>query len=173
MPQPTAYLTHTEATALLALELVSTDPARVAWDALTEGDKGVMLRRATEDIDAISWIGVRADLDQQLAWPRVHRVTEEAFDRDPDATGSESVTRLPRDFRRAVAIQAAHLALQSAGLDATAIMDEATRRGVTGQSAGGVSYTLDMGRASNAWSRITDRAQRLLSRWRLRGGAIV
>tara|TARA_R100001143_G_scaffold63314_1_gene69679 strand:- start:4399 stop:4920 length:522 start_codon:yes stop_codon:yes gene_type:complete len=173
MPQPTAYLTRTEITTLLALELPSSDPHRAAWTAASSGDQDVYARMMTEDIDACAWTGARAEGDQQLAWPRVHRVTGDALDSDPDEVGDESVLSLPRDFRRAGALQAAYLAYKHAGLDPTAHMDEATRRGVVSQSGGGASYNLDMGRASNAWARLTTRAQRLLSRWRLRGGAIV
>lgn len=169
MSQPTAYLTAAEATAIIASELLSTDPARTTFAALSDDDKAVMIRQATIDHDAVAWDGARAECQQQLAWPRVDRVTREYIGYDPDATGNESVPHLPRDFRSSVAMQAAHLAMRSAGLDPNAYLEDAAKQGMT--APGGMA--LDLMRATNPWARLCARSQRLTVRFRFRGGAIV
>jgi len=174
MAQPLAYLTAAEATTLITAEMLAVDPARVAFAALAaDADRDIMLRRATEDIDAVVWRGKRSDESQGLAWPRIESDTLEIIDADPDADGSESVADLPRDFRRAVAAQAAHHAVREAGLDTSAHIEEATRRGMVSQSGGGQSQTYDLARATAAWARLCVRAQTLLSRWRYRGGRLI
>lgn len=75
-----SYNTVAETSALLAMELPSTDERRTAWDSLSSADKAVVCRQGTRDIDACAWRGSVVDSDttadgiqagQELMWPRM------------------------------------------------------------------------------------------------------
>lgn len=172
-----AYLTATEADALLGGELLSSDQRLVRFAALGSADKALLLARATVDIDACKWQGEIADSEQRLMWPRVLRrpalsggvwtpEISEYLDADPDADGTESVAYLPKAVRRACAVQAAHHAARAAGTDPTHRIEEATRRGVTSVSGGGRSETFDLRKATSPFSRLCLEAQQLLATYR-------
>lgn len=50
---------------------LSTSPERVAWEALEEGDKEVLLRNSASAIDALPFVGRKADPKQQMSFPRI------------------------------------------------------------------------------------------------------
>lgn len=173
MTNPTAYISATEADGILAAAMLSTDPLLVGWDAASAGDKGVALTHATEDIDACPWIGRVADEDQPLAWPRIDpRKGGETILPDPDAPapGTAQVADLPRDLRRACAIQAAWRLRRMQDVDPLAFVEEAAARGVTATSGGGQSAAIDAEHARSPWAALHPRVQRLLSQFRRMSG---
>lgn len=66
-----SYVTVEEATSYIQQYYTSKDERRLAWEALTEEDKEVFLRKATRQIDLLPLQGVKLDTDQKLQFPRL------------------------------------------------------------------------------------------------------
>lgn len=177
------YLTRVEALAIIQAEMLSTDRRRIEFEALSNGDQDVVIAQATADIDACLWMGADYASDQQTRWPRrwdrprVWNSSDCAvgsyIDEDPNPPADPAVAGLPAGVRLAAAFQAAHRALLAAGLSPAAHVDEAANKGVTSQSAGGVSESIDLKRANSAWSALCREAQRAMSPYRRSGGSMV
>lgn len=183
---PTNYLSVEQTTARIATLMVSSDPRRLAWAALSDADRAVVATQAQRDIDACRYRGARVEPDQGREWPRFVRSSPSAYQLsdtlnmtnaylEPDTAGDgdAQVEGLPLAVKDAFAFQAAHRAAVSLGLDTAAHVEAAAARGVTSQSAGGVSETIDIRRATSPWSRLCADAQRVLDGLRTCGGAIV
>jgi len=65
-----SYITVLEADALVASLYISTDPSRVAWNALEDADKGVLLVRSLKELERLRVTGCKTDITQVLAFPR-------------------------------------------------------------------------------------------------------
>jgi len=155
-----AYLTTAEITALIELELPSTDERRACWESLSADDKTVVANQAQRDIDGCNWKGKVEDTDAQSAmWPRIDDNGETILPGGelavPASLGASAWTTLliPGDIRRGVALQAAARARQAQGYDNTRQMLDAAQAGVTAKS--GPSGSVSLGnRARSAWARI-------------------
>lgn len=64
------YISITDATAYLTANYLSTDAKLIAWNALTDGNKEVLLRKATKVIDQQPVAGFKVQTSQALAFPR-------------------------------------------------------------------------------------------------------
>lgn len=64
------YISLADAETYFANHYLSTDDKLVAWNTLSDSDKEVLLRKATQKIDAMPYMGFKADNDQELAFPR-------------------------------------------------------------------------------------------------------
>ena len=64
------YVTVEEANEYVKEHYMSTDPARIRWDALTDGDKAVLLRTSFEAIELLPFSGHKSYKDQTTAFPR-------------------------------------------------------------------------------------------------------
>lgn len=64
------YVSVADADTYVGLNFISTDPKRVAWDLLSDGDKEILLRRATQSIEAIKYPGLKFETSQTLSFPR-------------------------------------------------------------------------------------------------------
>ena len=64
------YVTIAEADEYIANFYISTDAQRVAWDALSDGDKEIYLRNATRSIERLFFIGRKYADSQVLSFPR-------------------------------------------------------------------------------------------------------
>jgi hypothetical protein len=64
------YITLEEAEEIIAGYLLSSDAPRMAWDALSDADKGVHLKQGLIRIDAQIFTGRKAEKDQALQFPR-------------------------------------------------------------------------------------------------------
>lgn len=165
----TSYLTHQEATAILALATGSADQRRVAFAGLSEADKTACCGLATRDIDGCVWRGRVLDTAQTLMWPRYaspgDRAEMFAADAGPLPSGitAWSVAGLPHGLRESVAVQAGVHALRLTGGDYTAHLRELARRGVV-SSAGG--ETIDLLHALSPWARLCDDAQGWMEQFR-------
>lgn len=162
----TPYISITEASTLIAAVLVSTDPRRVAFAAFNDADKVLLIGRASDQLDAVPWEGRAADSDQDRPWPRVHRLTGARIDPDPGETGTEPHLNLPHRLRRAVAVQAAHLAALERGLGGARELEEAANRGATSIGTSGRTISLDLRRANTGWAALCLEAQKLMNRYR-------
>lgn len=171
----TSYLTAAEATALIGSLLLSTEAPRVAFAALGDADKLVLLARATAQIDQCRWVGEVEDDDQPLMWPRVDRdgdqvpTTERSSGYtyiDPELNTAFTHAYAPRAVYEACVLQAAFLAMSIRGLDTSAHVAEAARRGVVSQSVGGQSESIDIRRATEPWAQLCRAAQDRLGRYR-------
>lgn len=69
------YITSAEADDIINGYLVSTDPQRVAWAALSTSDKEVYLRQALQRIDALPLSGRPTDMFNLLQFPRKGQAT--------------------------------------------------------------------------------------------------
>ncbi len=65
-----SYITLTEVATYLAENYISTDSEYITWNALSEANKEVYLRKACKKIDRQIIRGVRAVSTQALAFPR-------------------------------------------------------------------------------------------------------
>lgn len=166
MPTQTAYNTIETVSALLAMELVSTDQRRVAWEAIDESDQAVIAVQATAMIDAPIYFGIPALSDQETSWPRLWGRCRGYIDPDPSPAADAPVASIPSRVARAHAIQCAALSLRAVGIDAGRDLEEAANRGVVSQSGGGHAQSIDLERANAAWSKLDTDAQRLLGRYR-------
>lgn len=81
------YITILEADAYIESTRISTDAQRVAWGALSDANKEIMLRNATYAIDRIRFTGKKNDPDQTLAFPRDIRAVS-PIRRNPGATST-------------------------------------------------------------------------------------
>ena len=64
------YVTVEEANTYIKEHYMSTDAARIRWDALTDGDKAVLLRTSFEAIELLPFSGHKSYKDQTTAFPR-------------------------------------------------------------------------------------------------------
>jgi hypothetical protein len=64
------YATLEEATAYITNNYVSSAEKRTAWEALAISDQEIHMRNATKRIDRCRFIGIRAEADQTLEFPR-------------------------------------------------------------------------------------------------------
>ena len=81
------YITLLEAAAYIESTRISTDTQRVAWEALSDANKEIMLRNATYAIGRIRFTGKKNDPDQTLAFPRDIRAVS-PIRRNPGATST-------------------------------------------------------------------------------------
>jgi|GEM_PF-3617521 len=155
-----AYLTTAEITAIVALELTSTDERRTAWETLSAADQSVCAEQAQRDLDACNWIGHVEDTDAQAdMWPRLDDAGESVLPGGemtvPASLGVSVWTTLliPAGIRRAMALQAAARAVRAFGYDKTRQSLEAAHAGVTGTS--GPSGSTSFGqRATSPWANL-------------------
>ena len=64
------YISAADATAYIAKYYPTTDAKYVAWAALTETNKDIVLRRAARTIDNLRLVGIKAISTQTLQFPR-------------------------------------------------------------------------------------------------------
>lgn len=64
------YVTVEEANAYIQSNLLSTDPLRVSWEALSDEDKQVLLNRSASAINSLPFTGRKTYSDQENAFPR-------------------------------------------------------------------------------------------------------
>jgi hypothetical protein len=69
-PGVDTYITAAEADEIISGLMLSTDARRVAWNALSTGDKEVYLRHALMWIDGMPLQGRKRDTGQPLQFPR-------------------------------------------------------------------------------------------------------
>lgn len=65
------YITVAEADAAIAQYHTTTDPVRIAWEALAEADKEVLLRRGLDIIEQTPIVGFKISTAQTLQFPRM------------------------------------------------------------------------------------------------------
>ena len=65
-----SYITLADADLYIAANYMSTDTRFIAWDALTDANKEVVLRKATQIIDRLPLVGVKSTSTQVLKFPR-------------------------------------------------------------------------------------------------------
>ena len=180
MTVPAMYISVAECDALLPLVLQASDQRRQAYEAADNDGRAIAIVMATADINAPLWTGYRASTDQIQEWPRVLRrdwrcapntdpSLSIVLDPDPSEDGSELVSGLPASVRIGCAIQAAHHAARSIGVDATRTVEEAVSRGMTSVSCGGQSQSFDATKASDPWSKLALETQNALARYKAAG----
>lgn len=64
------YVTVAAADTYVAEHFTSKDPLRLAWEALGEADREVLLRRSFESIESLPYAGRKTDPSQPNAFPR-------------------------------------------------------------------------------------------------------
>jgi hypothetical protein len=183
------YISAALALTIVQAQLPSTDQRRQRFEAASTGDREVFLRQATADLDSVRvWVGRVLEPEQATLWPRQ---AEGQVARWPvGAIGTNGigisviepwvsppagvlVASIPEAVGVACAIQAAHRALRAAGLDASGHVEEAAARGVTSQSGGGISESVDGSVARDSWWRLDGEARRVMERFRRAGFAAV
>lgn len=156
-----SYLTVEESDAVIASLLASTDRRRTAWEALSDADCQVLLRKASADLDACNWRGRPYDSEQDLAWPRTENgltVGGKAGTSPPVPDGAGfavwSVASVPWEILAACALQAAAGAVKALGLSDADDIDGDAQRGVSARSSPGGEVSIDLARAGSARARL-------------------
>ena len=117
--------------------------APVAWSGATEAARNTAIREATSKIEeryGTRWMGVRADADQQLGWPRISAIDQSGYEIDSD--------EIPLALQRATA-RAALLFIQGEELSAET-QEDAAVTAETLTSASGASRALTFAGARSA-----------------------
>lgn len=159
------YQTRDEVTALLAALLSDGDQRVVAWNAASDADRDAACVRASELIDALSVRGRPIDDDQPHAWPRTMTASGDPIGPLLDTDAAYSVTRIPRAVRLAHAVQSAHEAWASRGLDPLRQQRESAHRGVVSRGGMGRSDATDLARANSAAAALCADAHAFLRRY--------
>ena len=97
------YITTTEADEFINGLLLSTDAQRVAWAALSTGDKEVYLRESMMQIDVLPFTGCKYYINQTLQFPRdyIDNVVPLAVKQAQALEAAASVGMLPEIEKRA------------------------------------------------------------------------
>jgi hypothetical protein len=184
------YISAALALTIVQAQLPSTDQRRQRFEAASTGDREVFLRQATADLDAVrTYVGRSAAAEQATLWPRSVESTGQRVSSNGQIGTNDIgvfmiepwvsppagvlVASIPEAVGVACAIQAAHRALRAAGLDASGHVEEAAARGVTSQSGGGISESVDGSVARDSWWRLDGEARRVMERFRRAGFAAV
>ena len=64
------YITVADADTYVDLFYLSADAKKVAWDLLSDADKEILLRRATQSLENIKYPGFKQEENQTLSFPR-------------------------------------------------------------------------------------------------------
>lgn len=64
------YVTLEEATAYIESHYIASDPLRVGWYALLDGDRSALLRKSFDTIEMLPFTGRKTSCDQTEAFPR-------------------------------------------------------------------------------------------------------
>jgi hypothetical protein len=175
------YISAALALTIIQEQLASSDQRRQRFEAASTGDREVFIRQATADLDAVrTYVGRSAAAEQATLWPRSvessgQRVSSNGqigsndigvFMIEPwvSPPAGVLVASIPEAVGVACAIQAAHRALRAAGLDASGHVEEAAARGVTSQSGGGISESVDGSIARDPWWQLATESRKLLER---------
>lgn len=167
------YISLADADTYIAANYASTDTQRVAWEALSDADKEVYLRKATQAIDSLRIQGAKYDLTQALQFPRDHAlawpVRREYMGVWPpyDASGA-----LPTEVISAQVEEALELASPSAASDKLT----QTTRGVSEFSIGHFSAKVVVKDTANLTPETvlaSIKAQQLIQRFVSGGYALV
>lgn len=150
-----SYITVDEADQLITENYLSTDPLRVAWEALATGDKEVLLRRAAAQIDRLPFTGRVADVNQKMAFPR-----KAVFNDSPE---------IPEEVKSAQALQSVYY-LDDANVTLATTRAELQRAGVTSYKLGDLSETFgSIGSVFDTITSCSSEVLQLLNKW-LMGG---
>ena len=143
-----SYITCEEAlTSLLAWRGAE---ARDLFQALPEETQEALLRRATHSLDSHEYVGVKADADQPLKWPR----------RDYG---------MPSNLKIATALEALRMLQQGAEQAQIATLAKA---GVTSYSLSDFSVSIDAKTAAASAEKLDHEIKSLLRDYLRRGGPI-
>lgn len=146
-----SYVTIYDADAYVASRYISSDAARLRWDALPDDDKEILLIQACAEIEALQLRGKKMSRDQLLAFPR------RPF-QDLD------VTWAPDEVRHAQIELALWLSDSSAQADA-AQRQNLQAQGVTGFSIGDLSESYKTGAGEKPAPLLCPKSQRLLAQY--------
>ena len=153
------YVTVEEANTYIKEHYMSTDPARIRWDALSDGDKVALLRTSFEAIELLPFSGHKSYKDQTTAFPRY-----------PDTTVPPAVV--------AAQVENALASSDSSEVEEDQSYAKMRAWGIQSYSIGNLSETLGAGGSSAAAAAVdactqagitSVKAQRLLTPF-LRGG---
>jgi len=86
-----SYITLEEANDYVEAFYTSNDPYRVAWNALNDSDKEIILRNGARAIDSLVLLGRKVLVDQIMEFPRIIR---KPFDYCLDPTSYEVPTNV-------------------------------------------------------------------------------
>jgi len=144
-PGVDTYITAAEADGIIGSMMLSTDSRRIAWAALTTGDKEVYLLQAAMWIDALPLTGRKLEIDQIMQFPRDFQDV------------------VPGAVKQAQALEA----VASIGMiEEMAKRNQLRAQGITSFSAGKLSEQYGGG---SAFGLFSPQAERLLRRYLLGG----
>lgn len=149
------YITIAEAGDYVSKYFLSTDPLRVQWEALSENDKEVLLRKSFDQINQLPFTGAPKDCKQPLPFPRKCNFTAQDMQNVKYA-----------QVEQAIAISDIVTAQE------TADRIKLRRAGVVQYSIGDLSEKFQSGLPSESnatFFGLAEKAYKLLSKW-LSGG---
>ena len=65
------YITLDEANAYISQYYIATDPLRIQWEAMSNDDKEIILRKSFIKINSLPFTGRKKNLNQSLPFPRL------------------------------------------------------------------------------------------------------
>lgn len=160
-----SYQTASEVSALLASVLGESDQRVLAWNAASAADRDAAALRASEIMDALNYRGRPIDPEQPRAWPRTMSAAGDPIGPLLDTDDTYQHKKIPRAVRLAHAIQSAHEAWSSRGLDPIRQHREAAHRGVTSHYAMGRGGGADLAQANRAAAALCADAHAFLRRY--------
>lgn len=149
------YITIQEANEYVSKYFLTTDPLRIQWEALTDDDKEVLLRKSFDQINQLPFTGEPKDPKQFLPFPRKCNFT---------AQDMENVKRAQAE--QAIAISDTVTAQE------TADRIKLRRAGVVQYTIGDLSEKFQSGLPSESnatFFGLSEKAYKLLAKW-LSGG---
>ena len=149
------YITVEEMLDYLHKNFLSTDPLRIQWEAMNEGDQMVLLRKSYHYINSLPYTGRPANPSQEGAFPRAGGFTE-------------------KDLLKVKCAQAEQALAISDTVTAQETEDRLRlrRAGVVQYSIGDLSETFQSGMSASSCGNffgLSESAYRYLSKW-LQGG---
>lgn len=162
-----SYISVAAADQYVQSHYLSTSPERIAWEALTEPDKEVLLRNSTSAIDSLPLVGRKADINQALAFPRVVPI----FDSCRSCCLELSDIAIPNEVLWAQVEQALYIHAYGAD-DSSATRARLQQQGVKSYSIGDLSETFGDGVSGSfiySTRQCSEKVLGLMSAW-LGGG---
>lgn len=139
-----SYITVAEADAYVQENYLSSSTEYQQWQALSEEDKEVLLRRGASLIDGLPLRGIKASKDQKMAFPRILPPHLDRFDGCFALHPTEKDLVVPQEVKDSQALQAMDFLSSAETLD-VATRARLARQGVKSFKIGDLSETLDGG----------------------------
>jgi hypothetical protein len=171
IPGTDSYASLAEADTYVTDHYLSTDPIRVAWEALDDADKEALLRGSCLAIESLAFTGIKLNFSQPLQFPRQPDAVYDSFHRDWQNIDWSYVDYVSEDLVAGVIPQEVKYAQTETALAMTSTNSSDVQRlklqqqGVTSFRIGDLSETYGKIGSSNIRRLGSEKANTYLSKW--------